>query len=514
MKIMLFSHLSGASYITGAEKYLFLLTQELSTLAECTLVVPQDGILKENTDRAGIPTRIEPYSLMWNLYVPDEQIAREEAAILAENKHAGLIQLLQLHRPDAVIVNTCVNALPAISAKELGIPVVWMVMENIERNEFTMQSVQLIDRYSDLIVHVSNHTRACFSNMVPADKLLLLPPSSPESEQGRVTSPQLQDSRVLTEGLPPYRFLIGYISAGIQRSKGLHHFLEMALRLCKERKDLCFLCIASSIGDFEYERQCLSMVEQSAFHDRFRFAGFQSDISSLYPEMSVVVIPSLVDEGFGMVALEALLHGTRTIAYRSGGLSEILAAAGQENLLVEKGDIDGLYGKVKSVLQEPSEAIDVRLIIQAFGIEAYKSRLAAFHETLRLLALEASERRKAAFRPLRQNRAYQGNRTQVLYVLRRGMKRRIASNHAIRLNRLRNRNVLVVTESQLYAYPTGEDIRFKSARPISKRRTRRRKSIKSRASAYKSRKGKLAIKRFVRRKRLRRSKHRLRLRTK
>lgn len=120
MKILLFSHLSGASYITGAEKYLFLFAQELSSAAECTLFVPQEGILKANADRAGIPTRIESIPLMWNLYVPDERIALEEAAILAENKHAGLILLLQQYRPDAVIVNTCVNALPRSPPRSLA----------------------------------------------------------------------------------------------------------------------------------------------------------------------------------------------------------------------------------------------------------------------------------------------------------------------------------------------------------------------------------------------------------
>jgi len=501
VKIMLFSHLCGANYITGAEKYLSLLTQELSTIAECTLVVPQAGILKEKTDRAGIPTLFEPYMLFWNLYAPDDRIVGEETAVLANSKHAGLIQLLQLHRPDAVIVNTCVNALPALAARELGIPVVWIIHESIERNTFTMDAVQLIHRYSDLIVHVSNHTRSCFNDSVPGDKLLLLPPSSPENEPGRVTSRKLEVSSVLTEGLPPYRFLIGYISAGMQRSKGLDHFLGMALRLCKEREDLCFLCVAGSIGDLEYERQCQSMVELSGFRDRFRFAGFQSDLSGLYPKMSLIVIPSLVDEGFGMVALEALLHGVRTIAYRSGGLSEILAAAGQENLLVEKGDIDGLYGKVKSVLEGPSKAVDIRHVVQAFGFQAYRSRMASFHDKLRLLALEADARRKAAFRPLKENRVYKGERTRALYVLRRGMKFRVASG---RLKGYRKRRILVVSESQLYAYPTGEVMRFKSARSRSKSRLRR----KNRGS-----RGKSANKRFVRQKRLRGSKLRSRSRT-
>lgn len=383
-------------------------------------------------------------------------------------------------------------------------------MENIDRNEYTMQSVQLIHRYSDLIVHVSDHSRSCFRPIVPDDKLLLLPPASPESEPGRASSPQLHEYRAWTEGMPPHRFLIGYISAGIQRSKGLHHFLAMALRLCEVRKDLCFLCVAGSVGDYEYERQCQSMVEQSAFHDRFRFAGFQSDLSSLYPSLSAVVIPSLVDEGFGMVALEALLHGTRTIAYRSGGLSEILTAAGQEHWLVEKGDIDGLYGKVKSVLEQPSDAVDIRRVTQAFGIDAYKSRLAAFHNTLRMLDLEANERRKAAFRPLKQHRVYMGDRTQVRYVLRRGMKLRVASQS----NGVRQRRVLVVPESRLYAYPSGEDIQYESARSVSKRRAKR-KSAKSRAKAYKSRKRKkLPLKGLPRQKRRRKSQHRLRQKTK
>ncbi|SEN04441.1 glycosyltransferase [Paenibacillus sp. OV219] len=501
LKVMLFSHICGGRFITGAEKYLSLLAKELSPHADCTLVVPEDGILKREAETNGIRTVIEPFFLLWSIYRPDGELERTEASILAEGKHAMLIQLLQLYRPDIVIVNSCVNALPAMAAKSLGIPVVWLMMEKIHEHSAAQQSAHMINRYSDLIVGVSNHSLILFREFVPDGKLMLLPPSSSVCESSSL--PQANEELKKRFRFPDHKHLIGYISAGVQREKGLEHFLLMALQLCAEQQDLCFIGIASPAGDADYERYCRSLVEQSEFRDRFRLLGFQPDIESMYPLMDVVVVPSLIDEGFGMIALEALLFGIKTVVYRSGGLEEVLTAAGQESMLVDKGDIGGLAAKVKEGLLTQPADVDVDLVTRIFGMQAYRVRLASFLSMLGLLAARANMQRAAAhIRPLKTGRLYRGNLTPSVYLLELGRKRPFTSPEAFRRYGFRLSDVYVVPERSLYAYPVGTEIRQDRlsypplGRVIRKKRGKRR--------GKKIHNGKPA-RRFKTRKRLRRS---------
>lgn len=504
LKVMLFSHICGKGFITGAEKYLYMLTKELSLHTDCTLVVPEHGILKGEADAYGIRTLIEPFSLLWSIYRPDGELERMEASILTDGKHAPLIQLLQLHRPDIVIVNSCVNALPAIAAKALGIPVVWLIMEVIHEHASAPQSAHFINRYADLIVGVSNRSLVLFRGIVPDEKLMMLPPSSPVSESGSWQGSQ--DNEELTKGFPDYKYLIGYISAGIQREKGLDHFLVMALRLCEEHQDLCFLCIASPTGDAVYERYCLSLVEQSKFRDRFRFLGFQTNIECLYPKMDLVVVPSLIDEGFGMIALEALLFGKKTVAYRSGGLEEILTAAGQESMLVDKGDISGLVIRVREGLQKQPAGVDVERVLRFFGMEAYRARLTSFLGKLGLLATMAGLQKTAArIRPLRPNRLYRGKQTPSVYLLEMGAKRPFSSPEAFRVCGFRLSDVFVVSERRLFAYPLGLEIRHDHPAFLPLDRVIRKGHRKRGKRKTGSRKGKPLQRRLNKQKRLQRS---------
>lgn len=47
-------------------------------------------------------------------------------------------------------------------------------------------------------------------------------------------------------------------------------------------------------------------------------------MSLAYTAMDIVVIPSMVKEGFGMTALEGLYFAKPVIAFNQGGLSELM----------------------------------------------------------------------------------------------------------------------------------------------------------------------------------------------
>jgi glycosyltransferase involved in cell wall biosynthesis len=67
----------------------------------------------------------------------------------------------------------------------------------------------------------------------------------------------------------------------------------------------------------------------------------------------MLIVPSLVPETFGMVALEAMTMGRPVVAARLGGLSE-LVVDGETGMLVPPGHAPALRDAIAALLGDPS----------------------------------------------------------------------------------------------------------------------------------------------------------------
>jgi glycosyltransferase involved in cell wall biosynthesis len=91
--------------------------------------------------------------------------------------------------------------------------------------------------------------------------------------------------------------------------------------------------------------------------DRVRWRGAvqRSELPAAYREAEVVVIPSR-NEGLGLVAVEAQLSRTPVVAYRSGGVVDVVDPA-WGGTLVPVGDTRALAAAIDSVLKDPARAL-------------------------------------------------------------------------------------------------------------------------------------------------------------
>jgi len=85
-------------------------------------------------------------------------------------------------------------------------------------------------------------------------------------------------------------------------------------------------------------------------------------LPSYYAAADVLVMPSIFQEGFGLVILEAFAAGIPVIGARSGAVSE-LVEDGRTGLLVDRGDADSLYHAMRRLLLDP----DLRQKLGAAG---------------------------------------------------------------------------------------------------------------------------------------------------
>jgi glycosyltransferase involved in cell wall biosynthesis len=102
----------------------------------------------------------------------------------------------------------------------------------------------------------------------------------------------------------------------------------------------------------EFMGQVERRVAELGLKDRVELTGERDDVVSLLAGCDVAVVPSLVPEGFGLAAVEAMRAGTPVVAYRTGALPE---AVGDCGVLVAPGDRAALAAAVARLLADPAE---------------------------------------------------------------------------------------------------------------------------------------------------------------
>ena len=91
------------------------------------------------------------------------------------------------------------------------------------------------------------------------------------------------------------------------------------------------------------------------WQDRVRFLGFirPQEMPAIYLLGDVFVAPSQLEEGLGLVFLEASACGLPIISTRQGGIPEVVVHEKTGLLLAKKDDVSELSEKILGLLREP-----------------------------------------------------------------------------------------------------------------------------------------------------------------
>ncbi|CAM4014096.1 glycosyltransferase family 4 protein [Cohnella lubricantis] len=388
-RLLLFSHICSPVHFTGAEKLLIAFAKELQRFFTCVLVVPNEGAIAAEARSRGMEVRILSIPLSVAMYVAMPHLGDELRTLRSSQAWDSLIELLQSERPGYVWSNTCVHPLPAMAAKALGIPVIWALMETISAGPNRDEAAGVIDAHSERIVGISYTVLSPFPQEVLA-KAAVLPPFIEREALLESSWPYNRHIQRRSNGWGDHHLVVGYIASTIYPNKGLKEYLQAVLPLAA-RDARIRLLIAGTPTDDAYVGECREYIRKTGLADRTAWVSFTPQIQQVYPAMDVVVVPSLVAEGFGMAALEGMAFGKPVVSFASGGLSEILEATGNADFLVQPGDIAGLTGAVSRLLTNDSLREEVgrrnaQAATEQFGVEVFRRRLESF-----LSALPAAE---------------------------------------------------------------------------------------------------------------------------
>ena len=146
--------------------------------------------------------------------------------------------------------------------------------------------------------------------------------------------------------------------------KGLEHLLH-ALAAMKSQASL------DVVGDGPNRAALEQLTQQLGIASRIRWHGqlSQSQLPALYQRAAAVVVPS-VDEGLGLVAVEALLCETPVVAFDSGGLRDVVHHD-KTGLLVKSGDRSALARTIDDLLARDGRGTDLGRAGRLYALSAF-----------------------------------------------------------------------------------------------------------------------------------------------
>jgi glycosyltransferase involved in cell wall biosynthesis len=131
--------------------------------------------------------------------------------------------------------------------------------------------------------------------------------------------------------------------------KGHEFLLNAAPAIVRRVPDVRFLLVGDGTLRQEIERTVASL----GLTDRFLFAGMvPRDRVPFYLAAMDVIVHTSLREGLARALPQALLAGRPAVAYDIDGAAEAIAE-GDTGFLLAPGDVEGLAGRVITLLEDP-----------------------------------------------------------------------------------------------------------------------------------------------------------------
>jgi glycosyltransferase involved in cell wall biosynthesis len=142
------------------------------------------------------------------------------------------------------------------------------------------------------------------------------------------------------------------------REKGVHVLLQ-AMKLLRQRVSDARLVIVGA-GDKTYRFELEELVDSLGIRGSVSFLGWIPNevIGKIYQESWIVVVPSIWEEGLGMVMVEAGLMDRAVIGSDLGGIKDFIQN-GANGLLVPPGDVQALADAISSILEDRIHAVEM-----------------------------------------------------------------------------------------------------------------------------------------------------------
>jgi glycosyltransferase involved in cell wall biosynthesis len=348
MKIAAISHLASPDAPTGAEKSLAALAGSLAGRDHRVgVVAPGPWCLAPDLEVAGVEvTTIGSRScwlVQWGPQPFAAQLLRFFRYQLPDPGYRRMMVWLDRFWPDVVYVNCLPQLRGAAASRALGLPVVWHIREIMPPGRRRRWFARRLRRDSRRIVAVSHAVAEWLQDEGLGDRVSVVHNGCTAPDQG-------QDVSVLRQrlGLPVAATLVGFF-AQIVPHKGVADLLEAsASAMARDPSISVVMAGAGPPGDLDRLR---AEISSSGFAERVFLLPPQEEVWDLLTAVDMVVVPSLWPDPLPRSVMEAMAVGRPAVAYRTGGIPEMVAD-GRTGVLVQPGDRVGLADGIVHLAQD------------------------------------------------------------------------------------------------------------------------------------------------------------------
>lgn len=363
-KIITVVHVETGKHLYGGALQVLYIMRGLQALnVRNILVAPQGSAIAEAAQ--GIVDKVYEVPMRGDLDIP----------FIFRLKH-----ILKIEQADIVHLHSRRGAdtLGGIAAKLAKIPA---VLSRRVDNPEPRCLVKLKYALYNHVITISNGIRHVLINEGLAPEKISCVYSSVDIEKYAQIANQDWFSKEFS--LPKQAKVIAIVAQLIPR-KGHHYLLEILPDLLSKHPDLFVLFF----GKGPLQEQLQTQLENKAFSQRVKLAGFRSDLEKVFPCLYALVHPAEM-EGLGVSLLQAAAASIPIIASNTGGIPEIVHHQ-KNGLLIEVGDTAALANSLNTLLLDENLATQMgqkgkHIVEEYFSIDAMvKGNLAIYQQMLKL----------------------------------------------------------------------------------------------------------------------------------
>lgn len=153
------------------------------------------------------------------------------------------------------------------------------------------------------------------------------------------------------------------------KNKGQLQFIETTRILNDKRKDVNFFFVGN-VYDEEYFALCIEKINQYRLNNCVEVLHGINDAAEYMDLFDLIAIPSMEDESFGLISVEAMSKAIPVVAFACGGIPEVIIN-GKDGFVVPIGDCEAMAEKIDILLDDAK-------ICKQMGINGRKEYLEHF----------------------------------------------------------------------------------------------------------------------------------------
>jgi len=319
--------------IIGPSNSLLMLLRHLRDRYDTAVLLPEDGAHCELLEKEGIEYFIIPTLRARTIPKIFRLISREGFDLIYGNSPSGCAR----------------NAM--LAAKLARKPFIWHFRS--VKWHWTWRKLFFL-RWADELVAVSQACAEPLKRYYPRDIHVVYNGVDLSSFSGN----HVAGRRYLAEllDLPPdAQYILGV--SNLRPLKGHDQAVAIVARIITEMPDVHLVVAGMLDRDTAYTAAIREMIQREGLEDHIHLLGFRTDVPQLLRGSDVFIHTSM-SEAHPRSILEAMAAGLPVVAFGVEGVVETVVD-GETGYLFNRGDVTGMAGAVRSLLETPAQAAEM-----------------------------------------------------------------------------------------------------------------------------------------------------------